>query len=345
MAFFLVLTLLVLMAAGNGRGRGRGRRGASKRTCTTAESSGSDPDYQASSPEEAEEPVARPDKGKGIARESSRGSSRAREGRSKQSVDVPPERRRMFISKSCIAERYVNFNDLIHDVPDFGRLLQRVLIEPVGRFPARAPFFVELIREFYMNGKVLAEDEEIGTFLFETFVRQQKVLVTPHTIGELLGMNVDTAGLLYTSGGFKSSSHWDTVVEAICKAGVQTNRAYVESKDLRLEYHLLSLVLSYNVQPTIGTKRIRWDRLVLLYLLGHPEQAYGLNVNIPFLMWQRMVHVIQASARRDLLPFSLLITMILQENGVDVSCEKYDFGLGPIDAVTWAKSVSTLKTF
>ncbi|XP_020082405.1 uncharacterized protein LOC109706007 [Ananas comosus] len=103
--------------------------------------------------------------------------------------------------------------------------------------------------------------------------------------------------------------------------------------------------MCYNVQPTIGTKRIRWDRPVLLYLLGHPEQADELNINIPFLMWQRMVHVIQSSVRRDLLPFPLLITRILQENRVDVSCEKYDTGLGPIDAVTWAKSVSTLKTF
>ncbi|XP_020091195.1 uncharacterized protein LOC109712181 [Ananas comosus] len=249
------------------------------------EAFGSDPDYQASSPEEAEEPIARLDKGKGIAGESSRGGgSRARETWSKHAADVPPERRRMFMSKFCIAERYVNFNHLIHDVPDFGRLLQRVPIEPVGRVPARAPFYVELIREFYMNGKVLAEDEETGTFLFETFVHQQKVVVTQYTIGELLGMNVDTTGLLYTSGGFQSSSHWDTVVAAICKAGVQTNRAYVESKDLRPEYHLLSLVLSYNVQPTIGTKRIRWDRLLLLHLLGHPEQAYGLNINIPFLM-------------------------------------------------------------
>ncbi|XP_020108283.1 uncharacterized protein LOC109724059 [Ananas comosus] len=126
---------------------------------------------------------------------------------------------------------------------------------------------------------------------------------------------------------------------------MRTNHAYVESKDLRLEYYLLSLVMYYNVQPTIGTKRIRWDRLVLLYFLGHPEQAYGLNINVPFLVWQRMTHVIQSSVRRDLLPFSLLITRILQENGVDVLCEKYDQGLGPIDAVTWAKSVGILKTF
>ncbi|XP_020081309.1 uncharacterized protein LOC109710913 [Ananas comosus] len=346
MAFSFILLILVLMATRRGRGSGRGRRGSSKRTRTTGEASGSDPDYQESSPEEAEEPIAQLDKGKGIAGESSRGGgSRTRETRSKRAAEVPPERRRMYMSKSCIAERYVNFTDLIHDVPDFGRLLQRVPIEPVGRVPARAPFCVELIREFYMNGRVLAEDEETGTYVFETFVRQQKIAVTPYTIGELLGMTVDTAGLPYTSGGFQSLSHWDTIVAAICRAGVQTNRAYVESKDLRPEYHLLSLVLSYNVQPTIGTKRIRWDRLLLLFLLGHPRQAHGLNINIPFLMWQRMIHVIQASARRDLLPFPLLITRILQDSGVDVSCEKYDYGLGPIDAVTWAKSVSTLKSF
>lgn len=58
-----------------------------------------------------------------------------------------------------------------------------------------------------------------------------------------------------------------------------------------------------------------------------------------------MVHVIQSSARQYLLLFPLMITRILQESRVDVSYEKYNFGLGPIDAVTWAKSISMLKTF
>lgn len=121
MAFFLVLTLLVFMAAGSGRGRGRGRRGASKWTRTTDEASESDPDYQASLPEAMEEAATRAAKGKCIAGESLRGDgSRACEGRSEQATDVPLERRRMFMSKSCIAERYVNFNDLIHGVPNFG---------------------------------------------------------------------------------------------------------------------------------------------------------------------------------------------------------------------------------
>ncbi|XP_020092184.1 uncharacterized protein LOC109712827 [Ananas comosus] len=346
MAFLLVLVLLVLMAGRRSRGSGRGRHGVSKRTRTTEEASGSDPDYQESSSEESEEPIAQLDKGKGLAGESSHGGgSRTREGRSKQAAEVPPARRRLFASKSCIAERFVNFHDLIREVPDFGRLLQRAPIEPVGRVPAKAPFCVELIREFYMNGKVLAEDDETGTFIFETVVRQRRFPVTPYDIGEILGMHVDTSGLLYTSGGFQAATHLDIVLGAICKAGVYMTHGYIESKDLLPEYHLLSLVMSYNVQPTIDTKRIRRERLVLLYLLGHPEQARGLNINIPFLIWQRMIHVIQGATRRDLLSFPVLITRILQANGVDTSCDKYDVGFGPIDSVTWAKSVSTLKSF
>lgn len=104
-------------------------------------------------------------------------------------------------------------------------------------------------------------------------------------------------------------------------------------------------MIYYNVLPTIRIKRIRWDRLVLLYLLGHLECADGLNINILFLMWQKMAHVIQSSRQCELLPFPILITRILQANGVDITCNKYDYGLAPIDGVTLAKSISMLKTF
>ncbi|XP_020090403.1 uncharacterized protein LOC109711666 [Ananas comosus] len=159
----------VWIRKGSGRGRGQGHRGTSKRARAAIGESGSDPEYQASSQEETEEAATRAAKGKSVVGESSHGGgSRTREGRTKRAADVLSARQRLYMSKSCIAERFVNFNDLFWDVPDFGRLLQRAPIEPAGRVPAKAPFCVELIREFYMNGKVLAEDEETGTFLFET---------------------------------------------------------------------------------------------------------------------------------------------------------------------------------
>ncbi|XP_020100610.1 uncharacterized protein LOC109718678 [Ananas comosus] len=227
MAFSLVIVLLVLMATGGGRGRGRGRRGVSKRTRTSDESSDFDSDYRASSHEEAEETAEYPDKGKGKAPESSRkkkgvGSSPRqstggpvireggvceRESRSKHAAEVQTTRRKAFSSQSCIGERHVNFTELIQEVPHFGHLLQRAPIEPVGHIPARSLFCVELIREFYMHGKVFAEDEETGTYMFETYVHKKRILMTPHTIGKLLGLNVDTSGFHYTSGDYQSSSH------------------------------------------------------------------------------------------------------------------------------------------
>ncbi|XP_020106074.1 uncharacterized protein LOC109722423 isoform X2 [Ananas comosus] len=372
MAFSLFLALVVLMATGGGRGRGRGRgcgrREYTKRTRIEEDTSGSYFDYYESSFEGEAEIEERTTKGKGKILETSRrkrgasssprqstggpvireqGSSE-RERRSKHAAEaqsVDAQRQKAFASRTCLAERFVNFNELIREVSDFGHLLQRAVIEPVGMIQARAAFCVELIREFYMRGKVLAEDQETGTYLFETYVRGKKILVSPHTLGDMYGLNVDTSGLQYTHGMIQQSSHWNTVINAICKSGTWTNRLYVESKDLKPEYHILSLVICYNVLPTIGTKRIRWDRLVLLYLLGHPERAEGLNVNIPFLMWQKMTHVIQSSGQRELLPFPILITRILESNEVDTTCNKYDYGLGPIDGVTLAKSISTLKTF
>ncbi|XP_020091225.1 uncharacterized protein LOC109712202 [Ananas comosus] len=368
MAFSLFLAILVLMATGGGRGRRRGRRGATKRTRLEEETSGSDFDHYESSFEEEANTEERTDKGKRKAPETSKkkkgasfpprrntgrpvireqGSSE-RERRFKHAVEVQSvdaQRQKAFASRTCLAERFVNFNELTREVPEFEHLLQKAPIEPVGMIQARAAFCVELIREFYMRGNVLVEDQETGTYLFETHVRGIRILVTPHTIGEIFGLNVDTTGLQYTHGTIQQSSHWNTVINAICKSGTVTNRLYVESKDLKPEYHILSLVICYNVLPTIGTKRIRWDRLVLLYLLGHPERADGLNINVPFLMWQKMAHVIQASRQRVLLLFPILITRILQANGVDITCNKYDYGLGPIDGVTLAKSISTLKTF
>lgn len=58
-----------------------------------------------------------------------------------------------------------------------------------------------------------------------------------------------------------------------------------------------------------------------------------------------MAHVIQALGQCELLPFLVLITRILEDNRVDIMCNKYDYGLGPINGVTLAKSISTLKTF
>lgn len=147
------------MTTGGGRGRGRGRRGTSKRTQARDETFGSDPDYEVSSPKHTAELATPADRGKGIARESScQGGSRARESRSKHAAKVSSEQRSMYSSRSCIAERHVNFPELINEVATFGRLLQRVSIEPVGCVLSRGPFCVELIREFYMNETVLAED-------------------------------------------------------------------------------------------------------------------------------------------------------------------------------------------
>lgn len=126
-----------------------------------------------------------------------------------------------------------------------------------------------------MRGKVLAEDQEMNTYLFKTYVRKIRIHVTPHTIGEILGLHVDTSGLHYTLDTYKQLSHWDMIIDAICKARTRTSCVYVESKDLKPEYHILSLVICYNVLPTIGTKRIRWDRLVLFFLLGHSDVLMG----------------------------------------------------------------------
>lgn len=70
-----------------------------------------------------------------------------------------------------------------------------------------------------------------------------------------------------------------------------------------------------------------------------------MNINLPFLMWQKMMQVIQSLGQRELLPFLILITWILQASGVDITCDKYDYGLELIDEVTLAKLISTLKTF
>lgn len=171
-----------------------------------------------------EETVVHTDKGKGKAPESSVERKRVlapprrstgdpvirkkgvceRESRSKHATEKQTQSQKAFSSRTCLTERYVNYNELIREVPDFGHLLHRAPIEPVERIPARAAFCVELIRElYYMRGKLLAEDQETGTHLFETFVHKTRIHVTPHTIGEILGLHIDTSGLHYTSSTYQ----------------------------------------------------------------------------------------------------------------------------------------------
>lgn len=55
-----------------------------------------------------------------------------------------------------------------------------------------------------MRGKILAEDQEIGTYLFETYVRKTRIHVTPHTIGVILELHVDTSGIIIHLAHFSS---------------------------------------------------------------------------------------------------------------------------------------------
>lgn len=58
-----------------------------------------------------------------------------------------------------------------------------------------------------------------------------------------------------------------------------------------------------------------------------------------------MAYLIQASTHRELLPYPILIKQILKNQAVYITCDKFHYSFGPLDGVTLAKSISTLKTF
>lgn len=118
----------------------------------------------------------------------------------------------------------------------------------------------------------------------------------------------------------------------------QSARNSVYSKELKTENRFLNFIVDYNILPTMNTKIVRWDRLLYMYLVGHPAEAEGLNINIPFLIWHRMARDVKSCSSHERLPYPMLIMRILRVHCVDTSCSTYEQGLGMIDASTVAKS-------
>ncbi len=131
------------------------------------------------------------------------------------------------------------------------------------------------------------------------------------------------------------------VVDGICMPETRSAENSVFSKELRPEYRFLNFIVCNNIFPNMQTKVLRWDRMIFLYLLGHPLAARGLNINIPYIIWNRMARYVEHPHQTERLPFPMIIVWILRKFNVDISSGSYLHSLGMINDSTIVKSLST----
>ncbi len=156
-------------------------------------------------------------------------------------------------------------------------------------------------------------------------------------------MNARLDGVHYLKAHALSNTTWRTVVDGVCLPDTRSARNSVQSTELRPEYRSLNFIVCYNILPNMQTKVLRWDRMLFLYLLGHPTAALGSNFNIPYLIWSRMARYVESAHPTERLPFPMIIMRILGKYDVDTGSSAYMHSLGAINDTTIVKSLSTRK--
>ncbi len=176
---------------------------------------------------------------------------------------------------------------------------------------------------------------------FITLVRNKKLVITPQLIGEVIEMSSSMVGTHYLKGFTMNSENWQRVLDGICMPETRTAGNSILSKELRPKYRFLNFIVCYNILPNMQTKVLRWDRMIFLYFLGHPLAAQGLNVNIPYIIWNRMARYVEHPHQSERLPFFVIIMRILRKFDVDISSPSYMHSQRTISDSTIIKSLFT----
>ncbi len=161
------------------------------------------------------------------------------------------------------------------------------------------------------------KDDIGGPYEFKTTARNVSITITPQTIANALGMEAHVVGLPYTQGHTLTALTWHKVVDGICLPHTVSAGNSVFSKELRQEYRFLNFIVCYNILPTMQMKVVHWEQLLYMYLTGHPMEAMGLNLNIPYIMLSRMTRDMKTPHQRERLPFPLIIMGILCAHKID----------------------------
>lgn len=92
-------------------------------------------------------------------------------------------------------------------------------------------------------------------------------------------MQASTEGIFYLDARFDALCDWRKIVNGVCLPRTQPVGNSICSKELRSEYPYLNFIVDYNILPTMNSKVVRWERLLYMYLVGHPAKARGVNLN------------------------------------------------------------------
>lgn len=177
--------------------------------------------------------------------------------------------------------------------------------------------------------------------------RCTKALIAKLIIILILRRNISTTTSQLVKNNFHNSEKLAKYFSDPCLFWPKTFLLKCDARELSRNLFLLrwkALELSRNPLllrwKALLLSIVRWERLLYMYLIGHPAkaQARKINLNIPFLIWRWMAKDIKTLNQYEHLRYPKLIMWILKNNVANTHCNYYKYSLGMINETTIIKS-------